>query len=116
MHTRKYYLAIKTEILPFAAIWMEGIMLSEVSQTEKDKYCISLICGIYKIEQTGESACTAGDPGLIPGWEDPVEKEMAIHSSILVWKILWTEEPGGLQSMGSQELDTTQRLNHHHNE
>ena len=32
-------------------------------------------------------------------WEDPLEKEMAIHSSILVWKIPWTEEPGGLQSM-----------------
>ena len=36
------------------------------------------------------------------GWEDPLEKEMATHSSILVWKIPWTEEPGGLQSMGSQ--------------
>ena len=35
------------------------------------------------------------------GEEDPLEKGMAIHSSILVWKILWTEEPGGLQSMGS---------------
>ena len=41
------------------------------------------------------------------GWEDPLEKEMATHSSILVWRILWTEEPGRLQSMGSQELDTT---------
>ena len=38
------------------------------------------------------------------GREDPLEKEMATHSSILAWKILWTEEPGGLQSMG---LDTT---------
>ena len=36
------------------------------------------------------------------GWEDPLEKEMAIHSCILVWRIPWTEEPGGLQSMGSQ--------------
>ena len=36
------------------------------------------------------------------GWEDPLEKEMATHSSILAWKISWTEEPGGLQSMGSQ--------------
>ena len=36
------------------------------------------------------------------GQEDPMEKEMATHSSILAWKILWTEEPGGLQSMGSQ--------------
>ena len=34
-------------------------------------------------------------------WEDPLEREMAIHSSILAWKISWTEEPGGLQSMGS---------------
>ena len=35
------------------------------------------------------------------GWEDPLEKEMATHSSILAWKIPWMEEPGGLQSMGS---------------
>ena len=36
------------------------------------------------------------------GWEDPLEKEMAAHSSNLAWKISWTEEPSGLQSMGSQ--------------
>ena len=45
------------------------------------------------------------------GWEDPLEKEMEIHSSISAWKIPWTEEPGGLQSMGSQESDTTKRVN-----
>ena len=38
------------------------------------------------------------------GWEDPLEKEMAPHSSTLAWKIPWTEEPGGLQSMGSQRV------------
>jgi len=38
------------------------------------------------------------------GWEDPLEKEMATHSSILAWKISGTEEPGGLQSMGSQRV------------
>ena len=38
------------------------------------------------------------------GWEDPLEKEMATHSSILAWKISWTEEPGVLQSMGSQRV------------
>ena len=38
------------------------------------------------------------------GWEDPLEKGMATHSSILAWRIPWTEEPGGLQSMGSQRL------------
>ena len=36
------------------------------------------------------------------GWEDPLKKEMATHSSILTWKITWTEEPGRLQSLGSQ--------------
>ena len=41
------------------------------------------------------------------GQEGSLEKEMVTHSSILAWKILWTEEPGWLQSMGSQELDTT---------
>ena len=40
------------------------------------------------------------------GWEDPLEKEMAILSSILAWEIPWTEEPGGLQYMGLQESDT----------
>ena len=38
------------------------------------------------------------------GWEDPLEKEMATHSSILVWKIPWTEKPGWLLSMGSQRV------------
>ena len=38
------------------------------------------------------------------GWEDALEKEMATHSSILAWKISWTKEPGGLQSMGSQRV------------
>ena len=41
------------------------------------------------------------------GQEDPLEKEMATHSSIVPWRIPWTEEPGGLQSIGSLELDTT---------
>ena len=39
------------------------------------------------------------------GWEDPLEKGMATHSSILVWRIPWTEEPTGLQSMGHKESD-----------
>ena len=52
-----------------------------------------------------EPACHAGDieiwvPSL--GWEDPLEKGMATYSSILAWRISWTEEPGGLQSIGSQ--------------
>ena len=39
------------------------------------------------------------------GWEDPLEEEMATHSSILAWRIPWTEEPGGLQSIGSQRVE-----------
>ena len=48
-----------------------------------------------------ESSCNAGDMGSIPGLGDSLEKEMATHSSILAWKIPWTEEPGRLQSAGS---------------
>ena len=44
-------------------------------------------------------------------WEDPLEKEIATHSSILAWRITWMEEAGRLQSMGSQKLDTTKWLN-----
>ena len=44
------------------------------------------------------------------GWEDTLEKEMATHSSIPAWEIPWTEEPGGLQSMGPKESDMTEQL------
>ena len=47
-----------------------------------------------------ESTCNAGNPGLIPGLGRSPEKGLAAHSSIPAWRILWTEEPGGLQSMG----------------
>ena len=50
------------------------------------------------------SACNVGDPGSIPTSEDPLEKEMAIHSSTLASKIPWTEEPNRLQSRGSQRV------------
>ena len=45
-----------------------------------------------------------GDPGSIPGLEGSLEEEMSTHSSTLAWRILWTEEPGGLQSMRSQRV------------
>ena len=51
-----------------------------------------------------ESACNVGDLGLIPGSGRSPGKEMATHSSIPAWKIPWTEEPGGLQSMGLQRV------------
>ena len=55
-----------------------------------------------------ESSCNAKDPGLIPVSVRYPEKGMATHSSILAWRIPWTEEPGGLQSMRSKELDMTE--------
>ena len=51
-----------------------------------------------------ESAGSAGEPIQSLGWEDPLEKEMATHSSILAWRIPWTEELGGPPSMGSHRI------------
>jgi len=51
-----------------------------------------------------ELACSARDLILILGQEDALEKEMATHSSIFAWRIPWTKEPGGLQSMGSHRV------------
>ena len=53
-------------------------------------------------------ADNAGDLGLIPGSGDPLEKETAIHSSIIAWRIQWTEDPGEYHPWSSKELDTTQ--------
>ena len=50
---------------------------------------------------------------LSVGQGDPLEKEMATHSSILAWRIPWTGEPGGLQSIGLKVLDRTERLRRH---
>ena len=71
------------------------------------KYCIRLeyiLLGFPSGSDGNVSVCNAGDPGSIPGLEDPLEKEMAAHSNILAWKITWTSEPGRLLSMGSQRV------------
>ena len=51
-----------------------------------------------------ESACNEGNQVRSLSWEDLLEKGMATHSRILAWRIPWTEEPGGLQSLGSQRV------------
>ena len=48
------------------------------------------------------NAGDARDTGSIPGWEDPLEEEMAAHPSIPAWRVPWTKEPGGLQFVGPQ--------------
>ena len=56
-----------------------------------------------------EVTCQCRRPRFDPqGWDEPLEKEMATHSTVLAWRVPWTEEPGGLPSMGSQESDTTE--------
>jgi len=55
-----------------------------------------------------ESACNVETQVRFLGQEDPLEKRMATHSSILAWRIPWTEESGRLQCMGSKEWDTTE--------
>ena len=56
------------------------------------------------------SVCNARDQVQSLGWEDPLEKGVTSHSGVLAWSIPWTVEPGRLQSMGSQESNTTERL------
>ena len=60
--------------------------------------------GLPRLLSGKESACNAGGAVWSLGWEDPLEKEIATQFSIFVWRIPWTEEPGGLQFMGLQRV------------
>ena len=71
--------------------------------------CVFLTWGCPGDSDGKESACNAGFLGLIPGWEDPLEKETATYSSILAWRIPWTEEPDKLIVHGV-EMDMTEQL------
>ena len=78
-----------------------------------NKFNLSCVWGALPGGASGkEPACQyrldIRDSGSILGQDDPREKEMTTHSSILAWRIPWTEEPGGLQSIGSQESDTAE--------
>ena len=79
------------------SVWVCKVPVSNPGQA----LCGSPIYGLPRLLSGEESSCSTGDTGLIP-WvgKNPLEKEMAVHSSILAWEILWTEEPDGLQFMG----------------
>ena len=78
---------------------------SRESSQPRDQTGVSRIASVFPGgSEVKASACNAGGLGSSLGQEDPLEKEMATHSSILAWIIPWTEEPGGLQSMGSQRV------------
>ena len=72
-----------------------------------------LLCLIAGGSNGKESACNAEMQVQSLVHEDPLEKEMATHSRILTWRIPWIEEPGRLQSMGSQRTDMTEQLTFH---
>ena len=72
--------------------------------------CVCILQGFPGGSDGKESTCNGGDTG----WEYPLEKGMATHCSILAWRTPRTEEPDGLQSMGSQESDTTEATNTTH--
>ena len=80
--------------------------LGQVTKPVLTSTCASLMAWAYHLMvQMVESLPAMQETWVqFPGWEDPLEKEMATHSSILAWRIPWTEEPGGLQSMGSQRV------------
>ena len=67
-----------------------------------------MIAGFAGSSVVKNPPANAGDSGSIPDLEDPLVKEMATHPNIPAWRIPWTEEPGGLQSMG-----VTKRVGHH---
>ena len=78
-------------------------MRTSILKKQKKTFCIGVysIKGFLGVSDSKGSACSAGDPVQTLGREDPLEKGMATHCSILTWRILRTEESGGLQSMGS---------------
>ena len=114
IYIMEYYSATKKKTFKSVLMrWMklEPIMQSEVSQKEKHQY--SILTHIYGIQKDGRASIfqrLKHLPTMLEtrirslGQEDTLEKEMATHSSILAWKIPWTEEPGRLQSMGSQRV------------
>ena len=73
-------------------------------------YSQEILSSIYRYILCKESACNMGDLGSIPGSGRPLKKGMATHSSILAWRIPWTEKPGGYSLWGGKESDTTELL------
>ena len=88
--------------LEFRIIWRKPFLTMHFKSFSTD-FCSSW-CGFPGDSDGKDSACNVGDPGLTPQLGRCPEKEMATHSSILAWRIPWTEEPGGLPSMGSQKV------------
>ena len=83
--------------------WSTLVMLSDTHHYPPPRHKEGFPC----VSDGKEPACSEGDQGLISGSGSTLEKGKATHSSILAWRIPWTEEPGGLQSMRSQSQTNT---------
>ena len=83
--------------MPFLGVWHFGVNL-HVSDINRFQETLKLPWWL----STAESTCNAGD-NEVPGWT-PEEEGMAAHSSILAWRLPWTEKPDGLQSTGLQSI------------
>ena len=91
-------------------LWSSWTEAGLVSSNPKEQALVSSSgsYGFLRWFSNKESTCNTGDLGLIPGSERSPAEGKDTHSNILAWKIPWTEEPGGLQSMGCKELDKTE--------
>ena len=82
---------------------MVDFMIIEISKAFFNFISLSKL---HHVSPLAQSSCNAENAGSSLGQEDLLEKEMATYSSVLVWEIPWTEEPGGLQSMETQKSQT----------
>ena len=84
------------------------VLVSGIELSDSDVYvyvCVSYVHGASLLARTVKNLPAMQDTWVQSlGWEDPLEKEMATHSSNLAWEMPWTEEPGRLQSIGSQRV------------
>ena len=86
---------------PDPRVWAANLQgkKKKVQDLHEDIKCVPIPLGFPHSSVGKESACSAGELGLIPGSGRSPEKEMATHSSVLAWRMPWTEGPGGLQSI-----------------
>ena len=100
---------------PESPLGMSVLILREIFNVLISFICFwphHAACGASPVAQTVKNLPAMQETGVrFLGQEDPLEKEMATHSSIFAWRILWTEESGGLQSMGSQRVGHDQAIN-----
>ena len=105
-----YPYADMSELYPYAIQYTNHSLYPVIShnkniKTIKNKYIYICITGASLVAQTVKNPPAMQKTWVQSlGWKDPLEKGMAVHSSILAWRIPWTEEPGGLQSTGSQRV------------